>query len=250
MDLTIMQINQEETLLEALRQIDRNAQGFVVVCGGDGLVTGVLTDGDVRRALIEGADLSSRVGSVTGGSFSSIRNDSEISDVIEKFGNERIKFLPVLDAEGRLINVITKQDLYALLLKDVQPDVQYDFSKADTSAMDQDIVQRPWGFYRTTVLGDTFQTKIINVRPEAVLSLQSHSRREEHWVIVDGEGEVVLDESTRPVCRGSIIFIPKGCRHRIRNTSASDSLIFIEVQQGDYLGEDDIIRYEDQYGRI
>ena len=249
MNLAEMSVNRNQSILDALRLIDANRQGFTMVHDDDGRCAGVLTDGDIRRALINGCDLSDPVGEICNRNFSAIDCDTELSDVIRIFGNERIKFLPVLDREKHLVNVITKQDLYALLLQDIQPDVRYDFSEADTSCMDQDIVVRPWGFFRTTVLGDHFRTKIINVRPGAVLSLQSHKQREEHWVVVDGTGEVVLDESVKPVCSGSIIYIPKGCRHRIRNTAEQDSLIFIEVQQGDYLGEDDIIRYEDHYGR-
>ena len=100
------------------------------------------------------------------------------------------------------------------------------------------------------MLNDYYQSKVLSVRPGGQLSLQSHSRREEHWVVVHGTGLVQLDESLVNVTCGSSVFIPKGARHRLINTDDAETLIINEVQIGDYLGEDDIIRYEDEYGRV
>lgn len=88
------------------------------------------------------------------------------------------------------------------------------------------------------------------VNPKGILSLQEHKRREEHWVIINGEGRVTLGDSVKNVHAGDFIYIPKGCKHRLENPSGSEYLMVAEVQLGDYFGEDDIIRYEDIYGRV
>ena len=85
--------------------------------------------------------------------------------------------------------------------------------------------------------------------PKQALSLQSHERREEYWIIVNGTGLIQLGESIHPVVPGGTFFIPKGCKHRLTNTSETETLILTEVQLGDYFGEDDIYRYDDHYGR-
>ena len=109
--------------------------------------------------------------------------------------------------------------------------------------------ERPWG--RFDILQDTehFKSKIIHVNAGAKLSYQSHARREEHWIVTQGEGVVVLDDRDIPVSRGSYIKIPQGSKHRIYN-SGTKVLQFIEVQLGTYFGEDDITRYQDDYNRL
>ena len=107
---------------------------------------------------------------------------------------------------------------------------------------------RPWGDFE--VLRDTprFKSKVIRVHPGQQLSYQSHRHRSEHWVIVAGHPEVVLDEEVHRLAPGDHIAIPQGARHRIRNPG--DELVeFVEVQLGSYVGEDDIVRYEDDYQR-
>lgn len=108
---------------------------------------------------------------------------------------------------------------------------------------------RPWGKFE--VLKDTpdFKSKVITVDPGAQISYQSHAKRAEHWTIIKGSGEVVLNNETIPVEAGSHIFIPLKAKHRIRNTGKVP-LTFVEVQLGTYFGEDDIVRYEDSYGRV
>lgn len=111
---------------------------------------------------------------------------------------------------------------------------------------------RPWGKFE--ILRDTeeFKSKTITVDAGAQLSLQSHTKRAEHWIIVRGRGEVVLNDEVISVTAGSHVFIPIGAKHRMRNTESSGSgkdLVFVEIQLGTYFGEDDITRYEDNYGR-
>ncbi len=109
-------------------------------------------------------------------------------------------------------------------------------------------VYRPWGSYTSLELKDTYQVKRIDVNPGARLSLQSHKHRAENWVVVKGEALVTRNNEQIVVKKGESIFIPKGARHRMENMR-EEPLTIIEVQNGDYLGEDDIIRYEDDYGR-
>ncbi len=107
---------------------------------------------------------------------------------------------------------------------------------------------RPWGWYETLCLGDRFQVKRIMVKPGGVLSLQSHLHRSEHWVVVAGTAEVTIGEDVKLVSENESVYIPLGTRHRMVNPGQVP-MYLIEVQTGAYLGEDDITRYEDIYGR-
>lgn len=109
-------------------------------------------------------------------------------------------------------------------------------------------VHRPWGTYTTLEEGDRFKIKRIVVKPGASLSLQMHYHRSEHWVVVSGTAKVVNGESTFLVRSNESTFIPAGHRHRLENPGLMD-LVMIEVQSGDYVGEDDIVRFDDKYGR-
>ncbi|WP_439141837.1 mannose-1-phosphate guanylyltransferase/mannose-6-phosphate isomerase [Pseudooctadecabacter sp.] len=107
---------------------------------------------------------------------------------------------------------------------------------------------RPWGWLETLVLGERFQVKRIHVNPGAALSLQSHVHRSEHWIVVQGTAKVTVDEEVKLVTENQSVYIPLGAVHRMENPGKLP-MILIEVQTGSYLGEDDIIRYEDVYAR-
>ena len=107
---------------------------------------------------------------------------------------------------------------------------------------------RPWGYYETLSLGRRFQVKAISVKPGAALSLQSHMHRAEHWVVVEGTAKVTVDDTVKLLTENQSIYIPLSAVHRLENPGKMP-LLLIEVQSGSYLGEDDIIRYEDVYGR-
>jgi mannose-6-phosphate isomerase len=109
--------------------------------------------------------------------------------------------------------------------------------------------ERPWGSYTVIAGADSFKVKTIEVHPGQRLSYQTHSRRAEHWFVVAGRGVVTLDGSTLEVRPGDAVDVPRGVAHRVQNTGA-DPLVFVEVQHGDYFGEDDIVRLDDDYGRI
>jgi len=109
-------------------------------------------------------------------------------------------------------------------------------------------VHRPWGSYDSVDQDEGFQVKRIKVKPGARLSLQSHRHRAEHWIVVRGTARVTRDNDVFELHANQSTYIPLGARHRLENPG-KDMLELIEVQSGDYLGEDDIVRYEDVYGR-
>lgn len=110
------------------------------------------------------------------------------------------------------------------------------------------IIERPWGTYQTILESDNYKVKKIVVYPNSQLSLQSHNHRSETWVIVEGEGVVICGEKEIKLKKDDSVHINIKEKHRMSNFT-NKNVIFIEVQNGDYLGEDDIIRYEDVYGR-
>lgn len=107
---------------------------------------------------------------------------------------------------------------------------------------------RPWGWYESLALGDRFQVKRIVVLPGAALSLQSHHHRAEHWIVVQGTAKVTVDTDVRLISENQSVYIPLGAVHRLENPGKVN-MVLIEVQTGTYLGEDDIIRYDDVYAR-
>ncbi len=109
--------------------------------------------------------------------------------------------------------------------------------------------QRPWGSFEILYEEARLKVKRITVRGGQRLSLQSHGQRQENWVIVSGQAVVTLEERQIPLTATEAVFIPQSARHRIENP-ATDDLVFVEVQTGTYLGEDDIVRYEDDYRRV
>ena len=243
-------ITNQVSLYEALQQMNDRKVKFLVVVDKDNKVVGTLTDGDIRRSILKNQDLSRNVEDCVCKNITCLKEGDGLSEAIDAFRDERFEFLPVVDSEKHLINIITRRNLHVLLLKDITFSTDFDFSSLDDIILEHEIFARPWGFYKTTVLNEMFQGKVIYVSPNQKLSLQSHQRREEYWMIVKGEGLIQLGDSVHPVHPGSTFFIPKGCRHRISNTSSTETLIFTEVQLGDYFGEDDIERYEDIYNRV
>ena len=107
---------------------------------------------------------------------------------------------------------------------------------------------RPWGWFETLILSDRFQVKRIHVHPGATLSLQSHNHRSEHWIVVAGTAKVTVNDEVKLVTENESIYVPLGAKHRMENPGKVP-MVLIEVQTGAYLGEDDIIRYEDVYAR-
>ena len=108
--------------------------------------------------------------------------------------------------------------------------------------------RRPWGTFTVLDEGENYKVKRIEVLPGKRLSYQKHAQRAEHWFVVQGTAKVTLDDRDITVRAGESIDIPLGAAHRIENPS-EELLIFVEVQRGNYLGEDDIVRLDDDFGR-
>lgn len=108
--------------------------------------------------------------------------------------------------------------------------------------------ERPWGYFTTLYSCESCKVKTIVVNPGHRLSYQSHSKRQEQWIVVEGEAKVTIDGKDKKLKIGQSIKIPLGAKHRIQNDK-KEILKFIEVQTGSYFGEDDIVRYQDDYDR-
>ena len=109
--------------------------------------------------------------------------------------------------------------------------------------------RRPWGQFKSLAVGDRFQVKRIVVNPRSKLSLQSHKKRSEHWIVVEGTAKVTIGSIVKLIGENESIYVPLGEKHRLENPD-DQPLILIEVQTGSYFGEDDIVRYEDDYARL
>lgn len=167
----------------------------------------------------------------------------------------------LIQANGRLIAAVGLKDLIivdtedATLISSADRTVSVDrlvgkMRMSGQSAADKHVqVIRPWGTFQTVEQGDGFQVKHIVVKPGAELSLQMHHHRAEHWIVVGGTGLITRDGETELMHENQAIHIPLGASHRLENPGKIP-LHLIEVQVGSYLGEDDIVRFDDRYGRV
>jgi mannose-1-phosphate guanylyltransferase/mannose-6-phosphate isomerase len=175
----------------------------------------------------------------------------------------------MIDCENTLLRAETEgQALVGIGLKDIvaiaMPDAVLISHKDRTQEVKQAVAalkakqatqadsfpkdHRPWGWFESLAIGERFQVKRIVVNPGAALSLQSHHHRAEHWIVVQGTAKVTIDGSIRLISENESIYVPLGAVHRMENPGKLP-MILIEVQTGSYLGEDDIVRYEDVYAR-
>jgi mannose-1-phosphate guanylyltransferase/mannose-6-phosphate isomerase len=178
-----------------------------------------------------------------------------IGDVLlEDASNCYVRSDGIVTAVVGLENVVlvVTEDAVLAMHRDRAQDVKkiVDRLRADkrSAATTHNRVYRPWGFYESLIEGDRFQVKRIVVQPGHMLSLQKHFHRAEHWVVVNGSAMVTRDGDTQLVRENESIYLPLGCTHRLENPGRIP-LTLIEVQSGAYLGEDDIVRLEDTYGR-
>lgn len=132
--------------------------------------------------------------------------------------------------------------------QDVKLAVEALKQKGAAQATDFPKDHRPWGWFESLAVGDRFQVKRILVHPGAALSLQSHVHRSEHWIVVEGTAKVTVDGEVKLVTENESVYIPLGAVHRMENPGKVP-MVLIEVQTGAYVGEDDIVRYEDLYAR-
>jgi mannose-1-phosphate guanylyltransferase len=164
-------------------------------------------------------------------------------------------------AEDKLVSAVGVQDLIIVSTSDavmvtsrdqaqnVKAIVSQLTDQGRSQASHHRKVYRPWGWYDSIDSGERFQVKRIQVKPGARLSVQMHNHRAEHWVVVKGQAEVLNGEKTFLLEENQSTYIPIGTTHALRNPSDTEPLEIIEVQSGSYLGEDDIVRFEDNYGR-
>jgi mannose-1-phosphate guanylyltransferase/mannose-6-phosphate isomerase len=148
--------------------------------------------------------------------------------------------------------VVTTEDAVLVMHRDRAQDVKKIVERLRKAgrheAASHNRCYRPWGFYESLISGDRFQVKRIVVKPGQKLSLQKHFHRAEHWVVVAGTAMVVRDDEAIMLRENESVYLPLGCTHRLENPGRIP-LTLIEVQSGSYLGEDDIVRFEDTYGR-
>ena len=148
--------------------------------------------------------------------------------------------------------IVVTQDAVLAMHRDRAQDVKRVVARLRASGRHEAVAHnrtyRPWGFYESLIQGDRFQVKRIVVTPGHKLSLQKHFHRAEHWVVVQGIALVTRDDDQVMVRENESIYLPLGCTHRMENPGRIP-LTLIEVQSGSYLGEDDIVRFEDTYGR-
>lgn len=165
-----------------------------------------------------------------------------------------------VQSEDRLVATVGLKDVMvidtpdALLVVDANRSQDVKSVVAQLKLADHQIVKlhrtvsRPWGTYTVLQEGVNFKIKRIEVKPQARLSLQMHHHRSEHWIVVSGKAKVINGEQTLELSTNESTYIPAGNKHRLENVG-SDLLVMIEVQSGDYTGEDDIVRFDDEYGR-
>ena len=149
----------------------------------------------------------------------------------------------VIVATGDVVLAVAKDRV-----EDIKSLVETLKDKDRTEVFAHPKVHRPWGWYETLRIGNRFQAKHLMVKPGHGISLQAHEKRAEHWVVVSGTARVTRDDEVITLEVDQSIYIPVGAKHRLENPG-DEPLSVIEVQSGDYLGEDDIVRFDDRYGR-
>ena len=166
----------------------------------------------------------------------------------------------MIRAESRLVTGIGLENLVVIETRDavlvadaaktqhVKDLVEVLKTQNRKEATEHQKMYRPWGSYETLVISDRFQVKQIVVNPGASLSLQMHHHRAEHWVVVSGTAEVLVDDESQMLTEDQSVYIPIGSKHRLTNPGKLPLTLF-EVQSGGYLSEDNIIRFDDVYGR-
>ena len=184
------------------------------------------------------------------------QGNAAVGDVIVRDSHNTL-----VQASSRLVSVIGLSDVVvvetadAVLVTDRQrsQDVKHIVAQLNADGRGEHSlhrkVHRPWGWYDSVDSGPRFQVKRIMVKPGAALSLQMHHHRAEHWIVVSGTAEVTVGDKVILLSENQSTYIPLGVTHRLTNPGKVD-LEIIEVQSGSYLGEDDIVRFDDTYGRV
>jgi mannose-1-phosphate guanylyltransferase/mannose-6-phosphate isomerase len=178
------------------------------------------------------------------------RGDVLLHDVKDSLVHAGSRLVAAVGVEGLV--VVETGDAVLVVARDRAQDVKKVVealkARKRPEAQAHTKVYRPWGWYDSVAHGERFQVKRIGVNPGQKLSLQMHHKRAEHWVVVKGTARVTIDDKVSDLSENQSCFIPLGARHRLENVT-QEPVEIIEVQSGSYLGEDDIVRFEDVYGR-
>ncbi|MAM79850.1 MAG: mannose-1-phosphate guanylyltransferase/mannose-6-phosphate isomerase, partial [Gammaproteobacteria bacterium] len=179
-----------------------------------------------------------------------IMGDAITSDLTNSFVRAESRLVSVIGLDS--VAVVETSDAIMVAALDRAQDVKSIVSKLQSQQRPEGTlhrrVSRPWGSYESLDIGTQFQVKRIDVKPKASLSLQLHHKRAEHWVVVQGTATVTRGDKTFELHKNESTYIPIKTKHRLQNLT-DEPLEIIEVQSGDYLGEDDIERFDDLYGR-
>ena len=180
-----------------------------------------------------------------------IEGETMLHDVTNSYIRSEQRIVGAVGLDN--VMIIDTPDALLVASRDRAQDVKYIYAglkaRGHESHRLHRTVQRPWGAYTVLEDGDRFKIKRIEVKPGASLSLQMHHHRSEHWVVVSGMATVVNGDREMFVGTNESTFIPAGHKHRLENQGMIN-LVMIEVQSGEYLGEDDIVRFDDKYGRV
>jgi mannose-1-phosphate guanylyltransferase/mannose-6-phosphate isomerase len=253
---------------ECLAQSRRTAGEGVAQVALDAATFAAVPDDSIDYALMEKSDAVAVVPCSIG--WSDIGSWSAIGELAQEDGqSNRIEGKVVthnvtgcyIRSAGRVVGAVGLENLVivdtpdALLVasKAHAQDVRHIYAQLKAEGHEAHklhrTVHRPWGTYTVLEEGPGFKIKRIEVKPGASLSLQLHRHRSEHWIVVEGTASVVNGERELSIATNESTFIPAGNKHRLENRTRAP-LVMIEVQSGPYLGEDDIVRFDDQYGRV
>ena len=179
-----------------------------------------------------------------------LQGDVEVFDCKDTFIRSESRLVGAVGLDN--VVVVETKDAVLVVTKERSQDVKHIVDALEKNQREESKLHRqvfrPWGSYDSIDAGDGFQVKRLIVNPGAILSLQKHHRRAEHWVVVRGVARITLDDEVFDLGVNESTYIPIEAKHRIANPG-DEPLHIIEVQCGDYLGEDDIVRFEDNYGR-
>ena len=180
-----------------------------------------------------------------------LRGDVDVHDTRNSYLRAENRLLSVSGLDN--VVVVETSDAVLVTSRDKAQSVKDVVSRLNDSKRSEHLnhrrVYRPWGYYESIDAGAGFQVKRLMVKPDNALSLQLHNRRAEHWIVVSGTAKVTCGDKLLTLKRNESTYIPLGTKHRLEN-AGTDPLYLIEVQSGEYLGEDDIVRFEDRYRRI
>jgi mannose-1-phosphate guanylyltransferase/mannose-6-phosphate isomerase len=238
----------------AFLRLDKDAFGACPADSVDYAVMERTAAGAMVRAAMGWSDVGSwsalwEVGAKDG-ARNVARGDVELRDASGCYVHANGRHVSVLGAKDLV--VVETDDAVLVAAKDRAQEVKEVVEQLDRANRSEHVshsrVHRPWGYYESVDAGPGFQVKRLMIKPGHKLSLQMHRQRAEHWVVVAGSARVTRGDEVFVLEKNQSTYIPLGARHRLEN-AGSEPLLIVEVQSGAYLGEDDIVRFEDSYNR-